>query len=376
MRNKQHPLKRLRTSSSKLGLLLAFGLVVSGCSSFQSTISNAPSGESVESQESEPLQSPKDDLTNSQSNRDLGNKEPAQADISKTSVTQPKRPPQPKQLDNTHKQRVTRSAEQAVSNVMRPAAAMTQTDAIKIPVNETTPPIKTANVIAISHQSSNTDEEASNTVTLSVPATEESTLATVEEINRLTEETPTAAGIAATDITLTTPDATAADAIAVATEETLDTAVTTQPQQLRRPNLNKIFKPKAVGIWTIEKSQEGEYAGICRVSAPTRQLSLPDYSTQLWLNIINDELIVNTSTSIDINQQGVGIKTNNRVTPFSKNLYSDTVVWSGNLAEVLNKNDQLDIVIGGQELGKKTITTSFDTKSLKSAYSAYEDCRY
>lgn len=370
----------------KLSLLLTFSVFLSGCSSFQSVISSPPSAapennESVTQQSTPPNQTTNKSNTESDTtkpgNTEIGTTEPTTTVASETPTMQPKSPnlSKPKK---SGKPRVTRSAEQAASNVMRPAAAINQTIAVDPQVSVTTKPLETDNAVKISNQTMNTDAPTLAAISQAAPPTEESAITTVEQINQLTEETPTAAGIAATDIALADPEPTTIESIAIASEQTLAAEVeATEPPQIRRPNPNKIFKRKAVGIWTIEKSQEGEYAGVCRVSTPTRQLSQPDYSTQLWLNIINDELIVNTSTKVDINQQGVGVKANNeKLTPFSKSLYPDTVVWSGNLAEILNKSGQLDIVIGGSELGKKTITTSFNMKSLKNAYSAYDDCRY
>ena len=346
--------------TQKPGLLLVFSVVISGCNSFQAHKTSDPLVTVTKPQQIIEEKLPSHVI--------VANQEKTAP--SKIQVAQPKRPNQAKALNTNDKTRVTRSAEQAANNVMRPAAAMPRTNPLDSKTRATAKTTTPKTALPTNRQNVKKSIPATATVAKVETSIDLPAPTTVEQINNLIEENPTAAGV---------------EAKTIASEKTSvpEVAIVTTPKtpssRPKTPNssANKTFDRKAFGIWTIEKSGEGQYAGICRVSTPTRQLDQPDYSTQLWLNIINDELIVNTSTSIDIKQQGVGIKTNNeKLTPFSKSMHSDTVVWSGDIAKILKNSHQLDIVIGGHELGKKTIATSFSLKNLKSAYSAYDDCRH
>lgn len=351
-------------SVSLLVLWLAFSIVMSGCSSFQSQLASDPLVTVTKPQQIIEEKLPSHVIVANQEKTGPSN----------TQVAQPKRSSQAKALNTNDKTRVTHSAEQAVSDITRPAAAMTHTNPLdskaraaattftpKEPLPANIPNennrIPTVTTVANTATITNTTTVAKVDTSTDLPGP-----TTVEQVNQLIEENPTAAGI---------------EVKTIAPVETLvPDVIKTKTPENRNSSLSKTFKREAFGIWTIEKNGEGQYAGICRVSTPTRQLDQPDYSTQLWLNIINDELIVNTSTSIDIKQKGVGIKTNNeKLTPFSKNIYADTVVWSGDLDKILKKSNQLDIVIGGSELGKQTITTSLSLNDLKKAYSAYNNCK-
>jgi len=330
---------------------LAFSIVISGCSAFQSHKTSDPLVTVTKPQQIIEEKLPSHVIVANQERTAPSN----------IQVAQPKRPNQAKALNTNDKTRVTRSAEQAAINVMRPAAAMPRTNPLDAKTRATAKTTTPKTALPTNRQNVKKSIPVTATVAKVDTSIDLPAPITVEQINNLIEENPTAAGV---------------EAKTIASEKTSVPEVATTTPKAPNSSANKTFDRKAFGIWTIEKSGEGQYAGICRVSTPTRQLDQPDYSTQLWLNIINDELIVNTSTSIDIKQQGVGIKTNSeKLTPFSKNIYADTVVWSGDLDKILKKSNQLDIVIGGSELGKKTIVTSLNLNDLKKAYSAYNNCK-
>ena len=189
------------------------------------------------------------------------------------------------------------------------------------------------------------------------PESNTQVISSVEEINRLTEETPTAAGIE--------------------TRAVLDVPKVTEPVKQRPVSqIASSFTTSNFGIWKIEKNWDGKHPGVCRLSTSTIQIDQHDYTTQLWFNVVGGKLLVNSTTNIDIKQSGVGIKADNgKLQRFAEKIYSSNVVWSGNLAETLKSNDELTIILGGSELGKNTHEASIDLQGLKKGYSAYQACK-
>jgi len=178
-------------------------------------------------------------------------------------------------------------------------------------------------------------------------------ISSVEQVNRLIEETPTAAGIESA-VVLNVPKAKIQPASQVINDSQLID----------------------FGIWKIENNWDDKHPGECRLSTATMQIDQHDFTTQLWLTVVNDKLVVNSTMNIDIKQPGVGIKAGNgALQRFSEKVYSSNAVWSGNLAKTLKSNDQFRIILGGGELGKNTHETSIDLKGLKKGYSAYQACK-
>lgn len=190
-------------------------------------------------------------------------------------------------------------------------------------------------------------------------------ISSVEDVNRLIEENPTAAGIKTTDV--------------------LDVPKVTEPVTLsnmstsvKKPSASKVssaFTTSNFGIWTVEKNWDGKHPGVCRISTPTMQIDQHDFTSQLWFSVIDGKLLVNSTTNIDIKQPGVGIKANNgTLKRFAEKVHASNAVWSGNLKKTLKSSDELKIILGGQELGKNTHETSIDLKDLKKGFPEYQKC--
>ncbi len=175
----------------------------------------------------------------------------------------------------------------------------------------------------------------------------------VEQVNRLIEENPTAAGTAAV-VVLDVPEV----------------KVQSASQVIKASRLIDF------GIWNIEEDWDGRHPGECRLSTATMQIDQHDFTTQVWLTVIDDKLVVNSTFDINIKQPGIGIKADNgSLQRFSEKVYSSNAVWSGNLSKTLKNNNKLKIILGGGELGKKTHETSVSLKGLKKGYPEYQKCK-
>jgi hypothetical protein len=113
----------------------------------------------------------------------------------------------------------------------------------------------------------------------------------------------------------------------------------------------------------------------CALSTPTIELESPDYTTQMWLNVYDDRIMVNTTTNIDINMKQVGVKVDNgKLQKFSGKLYASNVVWSADVQSLFKNNKSLKIFIGGDELGRNRQAAEISMAELKALYKANTNC--
>jgi len=115
--------------------------------------------------------------------------------------------------------------------------------------------------------------------------------------------------------------------------------------------------------------------GGCAMSSSTIELESPDYTTQMWLNVLEDRLIVNTTTNLDIKLKQVGIKVDGgQLHKFSRNLYASNAVWAADMQTLFNNNKSLKIYIGGDELGRSRPAAEVSMAELKALYLANTTC--
>ncbi|MFV1872728.1 MAG: hypothetical protein ACMZ64_05310 [Oleiphilus sp.] len=191
-----------------------------------------------------------------------------------------------------------------------------------------------------------------------------SSIESVDDVNKLTTENPSAAG---TPVSEVLPRANA-----TLTETDL-------PKELfLLSNLTEYKKGvEEFGMWQLVKEgSPSRYNEVCTLTSGTVQLDqYDDYTTQVWFNIVGDDLLVNSTTNIDVQQAQVGVQFDQKnIQPFTKNHFRTSAVWSGNLMAALEKNKTLSIRLGGNELGRKTQEVAINLQDLKNAYSEYRIC--
>lgn len=134
--------------------------------------------------------------------------------------------------------------------------------------------------------------------------------------------------------------------------------------------------PKDAMTWTLERNWDPKNPKRCFASSPTFQIYQHGFSTQVWLDVIDHQLYVNTTLNIDIEKAGVGIKAGNgSIEKFSSQPSSTSAIWSGDLLSALQSYKHLDIVIGGEVLGDRTQTAEIKLDGLKAIYSEYLNCK-
>ncbi len=211
----------------------------------------------------------------------------------------------------------------------------------KVPIKQNTPPEAETTLVA-----QNSQEE----------------IQTVEDINRVTKEAPTAAGIPIDK---------------VLSNVKTEVAVIEVPKEILRSAVPAAYPSglNEYGMWQVAKSKDSLYQEVCSLYSATMQLEVENYYTQVWLKVVGNNLLVNSTTNIDIAKPSVGIQfDNNALQAFNKNHFQTSAVWSGDLETALKNNKQLSISLSGNELGRRTQEVSIGLNDLKKAYSEYRKC--
>lgn len=189
----------------------------------------------------------------------------------------------------------------------------------------------------------------------------ETNVAAIEEINKMTEENPTAAMVADYQVL---PEVSAKVDLSVPNEILL----LATPAEYR-PEISEY------GMWKIAKGDDSLYRENCTLASATMQVSFDNYSTQVWLSVVGNDLLVNSTTNIDINRPRVGIKLDNgALQPFTKKHFATNAVWAGDLSSALKRNKKLSVVLSGNEIGNRVQEVSVELDDLSRAYKEYSKC--
>lgn len=139
----------------------------------------------------------------------------------------------------------------------------------------------------------------------------------VEAINRLTQENPSAAGIPVDKV------------LPEIKKEVADVPLANEILRLAGPTDYQLDKSE-YGMWQLVKNDDSQYQEVCSLSSSTLQLEDETYFTQVWLKVVGNDLLVNSTTNIDIRKPRVGVKFDNgSLQRFNKNYFQTSAVWSG-----------------------------------------------
>lgn len=187
----------------------------------------------------------------------------------------------------------------------------------------------------------------------------------IAEVNRLQKEQPTAAGIK--------PDlfGKMSDSIAAISASDRQFFKSLQAKAIKKKHSRSDFDLE----WQLVQEWNGKSPNGCSITSPTVQLADKEYATQIWFDISDNRLKLNTTTNLDIAQSGVGIRADGQTLQKFSNLeYRSNAVWSGDLVETLKNSKNLTIVVGGNELGKEQQKAAIGLEGLKEVYADYLQC--
>lgn len=229
---------------------------------------------------------------------------------------------------------------------------------------------------------STTSETATDRATdQTTPITTSTTSAAVEEgltpeaepkIAELNSEqpTPTTPTTPTTDTTDTTTTAETlaitGEVTAIDAEETNKQAAVGQPLTRSSKNLGKSY-----GIWTLKDAGNG----FCKLKTPTLQIGNKEYSSQIWMDIEEQQIIVNAYMALDIKHPKTGIQIdNNTLMPFAEKVNSTRAVVTGDMTAQLSSGKELHIFINGEEVGKQVLKRNVKLTDMNAAISALRSC--
>lgn len=185
---------------------------------------------------------------------------------------------------------------------------------------------------------------------------------TVDDINRLTQDNPSAAGIPVSDVL-------------PKIKTTIETVSLSNELLLLSSSVDYQQGVHEYGMWQLAKHGKQSNQAACTLSSATMQVDAGRYSSQVWLNVVGNNLLVNTTTNIDIQKPYVGVAFDKgSLQAFTKNYFPTSAVWSGNLEQALAAHTQLSISLGSNELNSQASNLSIPLKNLKKAYAEYQKC--
>jgi hypothetical protein len=174
-------------------------------------------------------------------------------------------------------------------------------------------------------------------------------LGMIETINKLMEDNPPSAGIKQNSV---------------------------KPKSQPIYNKKALNKQSVIELeWSIETGRDLKNPENCQLETPTFQLEGHDYSAQVWFIVIDNKLMVSTTTNIDITLEGVGLKmSNGTLESFTGSLDATSAYWSGNLSKVIKNNPLMGLVISGDELDGYKYEAVINLDGLKNKYKTYLAC--
>lgn len=216
---------------------------------------------------------------------------------------------------------------------------------------------------------STTSETATDQTT---PITTSTTSAAVEE-GLTPEAEPKVAELNSVQPTPTTDTTTTAETLAITgevaaidAEETNKQAAVGQPLTRSSKNLGKSY-----GIWTLKDAGNG----FCKLKTPTLQIGNKEYSSQIWMDIEEQQIIVNAYMALDIKHPKTGIQIdNNTLMPFAEKVNSTRAVVTGDMTAQLSSGKELHIFINGEEVGKQVLKRNVKLTDMNAAISALRSC--
>lgn len=217
----------------------------------------------------------------------------------------------------------------------------------------------------------------SATESTDAPEEDEKNEILVAQINALNDAQPASAG--------TPPELSSSNTLSNNINETIINRASNDAALKKQNKKTKVLNEKVkqalrkadieILSWQLEMQRAINNNLDCRLSSPTLQLESDDYTTQVWLNIENNQLTLNATTHIDPNLPFVGIYLDNgKIEKFLPNEHPLHVVWGGNLSDLIASNTKLQMVIGGNDLKTQVQLAAIDLNNLRQIYPKYLAC--
>jgi len=147
--------------------------------------------------------------------------------------------------------------------------------------------------------------------------------------------------------------------------------LSTKPLAIRKNDL-----PKTYDIWKLKQGVERLEQGIV-VSTPTWEMGKEGYMSQIWLTLMEDQILVNSSSDIDQSAGAVGVKINGgELIPFTRIEDNNIGVLEGKWLDQLKVGGSMDIFLGffpGKRPQSDVFKTDISLDSLSRVVPTYRN---
>ncbi|MDX1451221.1 MAG: hypothetical protein R3183_01600 [Oleiphilaceae bacterium] len=111
-------------------------------------------------------------------------------------------------------------------------------------------------------------------------------------------------------------------------------------------DVSKKDLPVTHGIWKIKRGEALMDKDIV-ISTPTWEMGKPGYMSQIWVTIMDDKVLINSSSDIDVKQGKTGIRLDDgQLVPFSRIEGNNIGILDGDWLDRLEQGKKLDIYMG------------------------------
>ncbi len=147
--------------------------------------------------------------------------------------------------------------------------------------------------------------------------------------------------------------------------------LSTKPLSIRSKDL-----PITYDIWQLKQGEAVLEKGIV-VSTPTWEMGKEGYMSQIWLTLMEDQILVNSSSDIDQTAGAVGVKINGGdLIPFTRIEDHNIGVLEGKWLDQLKGGGKMDIFLGffpGKRPQSKVFKTDVSLDSLSRVVPTYRN---
>lgn len=202
-----------------------------------------------------------------------------------------------------------------------------------------------------------------------ISETDEQAIAVIKQLN---EELPTASGMPA-DLHLSANESKLRDELSIIHHDASRTETPILLSQQIKRLLDKTRTETLDWHLKIDTSQNKQQA--CRLSTPSIQLDKAGYSTQVWLDITDNSLYLNSTLTLDpsLLYNGFQLESGEFI-KLSLSKPAHYAHWQGNLSTLLHENNKLSFIIGGQDINSEYQFISINLKNLKQQFPKFLDC--
>ncbi|WP_157496977.1 hypothetical protein [Hahella ganghwensis] len=226
------------------------------------------------------------------------------------------------------------------------------------------------------------DEESQKTEIANAPSTQTEDGAKTSKgsniIDELNNAPAPAAGQAISKMPSNQPKQDAATATAVSqavssrqeAQQSIEEVLTNLKQPSRQDQVLDTF-----GMWELRRVWSGAQSS-CRLTTHTLQVDSDKFTSQIWITVQPEHLILNASSEIHLDASGSGIRLDKgRLIPFTGQAIPSHAVLSDDLLNRLTKSQKLHLYVMIGDLQSRVTHTEINLKDLRAAVAAFNQCR-